>query len=186
MYLYMNDGRFKKGPPNLIHTVAPGELALKIVRKNGDVFYCYIDAQDYDIVKDFRWTALRVPGGISFYAVTHVHENGKRLSRTMHRMLVDYPRVDHKNLNGLDNRRQNLRPATQSQNCANRALFRTSTSGFKGVSWHKHTKKWVARIRVHDKLIALGYFKDPTDGARAYNRAALEHFGEFARLNPIE
>ena len=103
----------------------------------------------------------------------------------MHALIAGTPGPDHVNGNGLDNRRANLREATQSQNSANRELSSSNTSGYKGVSWSRGTRKWVAQIGVNGRRIYLGLFADPAEGARAYNRAALEHFGEFARLNPL-
>jgi hypothetical protein len=93
--------------------------------------------------------------------------------------------LDHVNLNGLDNRRINLRPATPGQNSANRALLRNNKSGYKGVSWGRSERKWVACIGDNGRSKRLGAFDDPVEAARAYNRAALEAWGEFARLNPV-
>lgn len=95
----------------------------------------------------------------------------------------EYPdRLDHRNRDRSNNSISNLRKASNSQNQMNAASGRNS-SGYKGVSWHKHTKKWVARIRKDGKLIALGCFSDPKEAARAYNDAAQKLFGEFALLN---
>lgn len=95
--------------------------------------------------------------------------------------------VDHINGNGLDNRRSNLRLATAFQNLANMAI-RPHTSQYKGVSYYKHRtsyKKWVAEIRCNRKRVRLGAFESEIEAARAYNEAAKNLFGEFARLNPI-
>ncbi len=93
--------------------------------------------------------------------------------------------VDHRNQNKLDNRRKNLRPATQSQNQANRGPTAANTSGFKGVFWYERYGRWYARIRVNKQHIFLGYFKRKNDAARAYNAAAKKYFGEFAFLNKV-
>lgn len=93
--------------------------------------------------------------------------------------------LDHANRNGLDNRRINLRPATRSQNGANRAPDRRNTSGYKGVHWDRGASRWVAKIKSGGSQVRLGYFRDPAEAARAYNQAALEVFGEFAWLNPL-
>lgn len=96
---------------------------------------------------------------------------------------MNFPRgeVDHKNGNGLDNRKCNLRIATSSQNKANTKIRRDNTSGFKGVIWHKASNKWMARVA--DKY--LGLFRSKYEAAKAYNQKAKEMFGEFARLNEI-
>ena len=104
---------------------------------------------------------------------------------SMHALIVGIKGLDHVNRNGLDNRRINLRPATQSQNNANRSLFRNNKSGYRGVTWNQRARKWKAQIRVNGQYIYLGLFGDAIEAARAYNRAALEHFGEFAQLNPL-
>jgi hypothetical protein len=91
--------------------------------------------------------------------------------------------VDHVNRDTMDNRRCNLRVATRAENNRNRGAFRTGTSGFKGVSWHRRHEEWMAYIRVDGTRLHLGYFADPVDAARAYDVAAARYFGEFARLN---
>ena len=97
----------------------------------------------------------------------------------MHRVILEAPpgiEVDHRNHNGLDNRRRNLRLATKSQQRANSR----STSRFKGVSWNRWAGEWQARIQVKGKQIHLGYFKRKQDAAHAYRATARQYFGEFA------
>ena len=95
--------------------------------------------------------------------------------------------TDHINGDGLDNRKQNLRICTHAENLRNRRLGKNNTSGYKGVSWHKLHKLWYAHISHNKKLMSLGYFKDKEEAAKAYDRKAIELFGEFAKLNfPIE
>lgn len=109
----------------------------------------------------------------------------------MHRELLnrilghnDFDRCDHENMNRLDNRRSNLRPASRSQNRANSKL-QSGSSKFKGVSWSKADQKWRAHIKFQGKSKSIGFFDDEIDAARAYNKAAIEYFGEFARLNDV-
>jgi len=90
--------------------------------------------------------------------------------------------LDHINGDPDDNRISNLRLATHSQNNANRRLMATSTSGHKGVSWIKRKGKWRAGIQKDGRAIHLGYFEDLDDAARAYEVAATQIFGQFARL----
>jgi len=99
----------------------------------------------------------------------------------MHTFLTGWPMVDHRNGNGLDNRRANLRPATKSQNGANRLIAASNKSGFKGVDLKKG--RWRAQIKVVGSKIHLGYFDLAEEAARAYDMAAIEAFGEFATLN---
>jgi hypothetical protein len=112
-----------------------------------------------------------------------VNSSMKRLSRFL---LGEYnPRIeiDHKNCNTLDNRRKNLRRATDSQNKGNMNLRRDNKSGFKGVFFLQKPKKWLASIRFHGRSIYLGRFILIEDAARAYNKAAIKYFGCFARIN---
>ena len=92
--------------------------------------------------------------------------------------------VDHINRDKLDNRRENLRYATQSQQNANKEKFH-GRSRFKGVHRRWDGRKWVAQIKVHNRRLSLGCFVDEEDAARAYNRAAREYFGEYACLNDV-
>jgi hypothetical protein len=105
----------------------------------------------------------------------------------MHRQIANPPdgkEVDHINGVTLDNRRENLRVCSHSQNMHNRRLRqKNNKSGYKGVHWLARTKRWVAEIRVNGKSRHLGYFTEKTDAARAYDTAAAECFGEFAHLN---
>ncbi len=91
--------------------------------------------------------------------------------------------IDHRNRNGLDNRKKNLRGCTRSQNYANCPAPKTNKSGFKGVRWDKTRNKWKAEISLNDKNLHIGRFLNIEDAIRAYDRKAIELFGEFAYLN---
>jgi hypothetical protein len=125
------------------------------------------------------------------YATTHFSRNGRKVRLLMHRFILNAPRaleVDHANMNGLDNRRSNIRLCTRVQNIANYKVSSVNTSGFKGVI--KETSKlrprpWRARIRIDGKLMSLGYFNTPAEAAKAYNAKAKEVYGDFAHLNPV-
>lgn len=93
--------------------------------------------------------------------------------------------VDHINGNKLDNRKENLRLCSHMENIRYQKIHNRNTSGYKGVSWHKAGKKWHAKIAVNYKQIHLGLFKIKEDAARAYNKAAIKYFGEFAKLNEV-
>lgn len=92
--------------------------------------------------------------------------------------------VDHENNNRSDNRWSNLREATRQQNQMNRVLSKNSTSGFKGVVARKYGG-FEAKIIVSKKYIYLGKFNDPVEAARAYDTAAVKHFGVFAKTNKM-
>ena len=98
----------------------------------------------------------------------------------MHMLITGYPLTDHRNGDGLDNQRHNLRPATNSQNNHNRGPAIGRSSSYKGVHWHKGCRKWQASIRIDGKRRHLGLFASEEDAARAYAEAALEVQGEYA------
>lgn len=89
--------------------------------------------------------------------------------------------IDHKNCDGFNNRWNNLRQADQSRNQQNSRIRSHNTSGFKGVSRHSQSGKWRATIKAGGRRISLGLFLNPGDAHAAYEKAAIEHFGEFAR-----
>ena len=91
--------------------------------------------------------------------------------------------VDHKNNDGLDCRRENLRTATRAQNCRNRPKHRNNTSGYKGV--FKSGRSWRAMIRVDGKLVCLGSFDTTIEAARVYDSEAVKRHGDFASLNGV-
>lgn len=91
--------------------------------------------------------------------------------------------IDHKNNVKTDNRIKNLRLANHSQNMHNHGKFKTNTSGYKGVYWHKTRKKWMAIIGLNNKLIHIGRFNTALEAAKAYDEAAIQYHGKFAKLN---
>jgi len=147
--------------------------------------FALIDEQDADLVVPFKWCANQI--GNTFYAVRNSPRvDGKRTTILMHRVILNAPPgmgVDHINGNGSDNRRQNIRICTTSQNMSNQRTREGFTSQFKGVCWDKHRNKWRACIRTDGKTIHIGYFIEETEAAVAYDASARDLFGEFARLN---
>ena len=89
--------------------------------------------------------------------------------------------IDHKNLNPSDDRIENLRLATQSQNIAHALIRKNNTSGFKGVC--RSRNRWIAYVAPNRRHVRLGSFKNTEDAARAHDAAAIKYFGAFARLN---
>jgi hypothetical protein len=142
-----------------------------------------VDDADYEMLSRFKWLYG------DRYAVRRARCGVRWVTVLMHREIMqplDGMQVDHINGDKLDNRRCNLRIVTSSQNKCNCGVQANNTSGFKGVSLSKPTGKWVANIKKHGKLHFLGYFPTAIEAARAYNRAAQEMHGEFARLNPVD
>lgn len=93
--------------------------------------------------------------------------------------------LDHIDGNGLNNHPDNLREATHTENMQNRRKHRNNTSGYKGVSWIRRYGKWQATISVNGKNINLGRFDCKVEAARAYNQAAIQHYGDRAELNKL-
>lgn len=140
-----------------------------------------VDDADRDLLAGHTWYSNK--GANTYYAYADKVCAGVRVRTRMHRLVMaapDHLEVDHINGNGLDNRRQNLRLATRAQNAANRPI---PPGRYRGVTPIKGRPKFVANIRVNFKQIYLGEHSTPEDAARAYDAAALKHFGEFARLN---
>lgn len=139
---------------------------------------CLVDPEDLPLVSPFNWTAYKSRDGL-YYA--------KRQSPThvlMHVLLMGGTGIDHKNGNGLDNRRDNLRFATATQNNANKDMQKSSRNRFKGVIHPRgYRKRWGACLSVGGKRHYLGGYGTEEEAARAYDRKAREVFGEFARLN---
>jgi hypothetical protein len=116
------------------------------------------------------------------YACRNLKRGTKPRVSYMHREIMDAPSgmdVDHINRKTLDNRRGNLRVATRGTNNANGKMRITNSSGYRGVDWSKKDQAWRARINKQH----LGYFGDPADAARAYDRRAREIYGENTYLN---
>jgi hypothetical protein len=109
---------------------------------------------------------------------------GKTRQVLLHKLLLaDAKLVDHRNGDKLDCTRDNLRAATPEENARNRGGIPATSSRYKGVCWNRGCGKWQAAIRVRRTLIHLGVFDDEAAAARAYDAAAWQHFGDFARPN---
>lgn len=145
--------------------------------------FALVDDEDFDDVMAAKWHA-HSNGGTGFYArATFWDDDGNRFRNFMHRFLTGWSLVDHKNGNGLDNRRSNLRRATIAENARNRRLPSTNTSGFKGVMFDKARGLWRSHIGAEGRRLTIGRFTTPEEAARAYDEAAREMYGEFAWLN---
>ena len=159
-------------------------FAFRKIRLTGGKF-ALVDPQDFYWLNDFDWVSKR--GCRSFYAVRFDNDLAGSTIVSMHRQIMNSPKgliVDHRNCDGLDNRRSNLRIATRCQNrCNTKTSKAACSSQYRGVAWYKQTKRWKASIQSQGKSIALGYFDSEIDAARAYDEAAKKYHGEFARLN---
>lgn len=145
-------------------------------------YVALIDEGDAERVLEHRWSA--VPIGRTVYAQRAVkRSDGRWTSQRLHTFLTGYAVTDHRNGDGLDNRRANLRQATQGQNVCNQQMRSDNTSGFKGVTWFGTRGPWVAQIQHKRKHHSLGFYQDPAEAGRAYDEAARRLHGEHAALN---
>lgn len=150
--------------------------------------FALVDDNDYDTLNTFAWNAWSSSSRNyeTFYALRYTAD--KTVLR-MHRVIMGVTdpliQIDHKNCNGLDNTRANLRIATGSQNQHNQRKRRDNTSGAKGVT-QRPGNKWEARIHLEGKAKQLGTFSTFEEATMAYNAAAVFYFGEFARINQPE
>lgn len=143
-----------------------------------------IDNADYEYFNQWEWYALRSKNGKTFYAVRNTGRSPHQKRVFMHREIMNTPigmETDHRDGNGLNNQRDNLRVCTNTQNQANKGKQSNNTSGYKGVFWNN--EKWQARINIDGKHIHLGHFINVKDAAQAYDNAAKNIYGEFARTN---
>lgn len=134
-----------------------------------------IDDEDYDIVSRFSWNLDHKGYVVALSSYLKLH-------RLVMRICDSKIFIDHINMDKLDCRKLNLRVCTNSQNMSNRLKTKRNTSGYKGVSWHKSAKKWMASIRFNSKSIYLGLYDDPKDAFDSYKKKSLELQGEFARF----
>lgn len=153
----------------------------KIMLTRGQV--TLVDDEDFEWLSQWKWCARKGASG-KFYAARSQWDSDTKKNKTiiMARVIVGAKKgeeVDHKNGNTLDNRRRyNLRLCTPTQNRHNVGLSRRNTSGYKGVAFRKNSRKWEARMYLY-----LGSFNLKEEAARAYDKKAIELFGEFAKLN---
>jgi len=145
-----------------------------------------VDIDKVPIVKQYKWH-INAQG----YAVSESKGEYVRMHHIITGISLDdiskyNISIDHINMNPLDNRISNIRRCTYSENQINigKRIFENGTSSrFKGVYWHKHGGKWNAYININKKRHSLGLFKNEFDAGRAYDRAAIDAYGEFARTN---
>jgi hypothetical protein len=154
--------------------------------------FAMVDDEDFELVNQFKWSAAIFRNGVTYAVRSGKRNKGqKRGGMRMHRLILGLtdPKIfaDHRDHNGLNNQRNNIRVATNSQNQANSIIKKdNTTSKHRGVRWRDNHSVWQAQIYVDNKQIHLGTFKTEIDAAIAYNNAALKHKGEFAILNQVQ
>ncbi len=155
-----------------------GDYGVGWTTNTNDEFY--FDLEDYDKIKDYCWRIDK-----NGYVVTSVYnEKTNRFNKLLrlHRFLMKCPNgfvVDHINGNKLDNRKENLRICTQSDNTKNHILLSNNTTGVSGVRWNKTNKNW--RVFIGNK--SIGSFKNFDDAVKARKAAEEKYFGEYSYDN---
>jgi hypothetical protein len=153
-----------------------------------------IDAEDWDKIKNHNWYTEK--GNSTFYVVTNINKGKHQSQLRLHRLITNENNpevfIDHKDFNGLNNKKNNLRKCTRNQNLQHSRKYKNTKNKFKGVCLMRTKRKekvyfyWVSQIRFNKKLLYLGTYKTELDAALAYNNKAKELFGDFALLNTIQ
>lgn len=145
-----------------------------------------VDDSDFDFLSQWKWCVGR--GDDKWYAKRTITINGKPTCMLMHRQIMEAnpgQQIDHRDRNGLNNQRSNLRFCNQSQNIGNSPTRSKNTSGFKGVTYYKPKKNWQAQITFNGHNYYLGRFDTPAKAAIVYDSAAVIKWGEFALTNKM-
>ena len=137
----------------------------------------YFDLEDYDKIKDYCWSELI--NEKDNYHELKAWDILSHKSIHMHQLILDV-NCDHKDRNTFNNRKNNLRKATTTENNRNRGVFKNNTSGIIGVNFEKQSKMWRSRINVNNNRIQLGLFIDKKDAIIARLKAEAKYYGEFA------
>lgn len=150
-----------------------------------------LDEEDKHFLDEFPWTYEVQKHNCVYFLCRYEQASGIKITIKLHRLINGATiikdgyvfnnalSVDHKNRNTLDNRRENLRFCTKSQNAMNSKKRVGNTSGHKGVSWEKNRQKWKAYLNLQGKQIHLGYFDSKQEAVIARLKGAQEIFGEF-------
>ena len=159
-----------------------GLLYQRIALTNGG--YALVDKEDYEYLNQWEWRRETLGYACRFETI-----DGKRRLIKMHRVIAQVPEdmcTDHINMDRLENRKENLRVATKSQNSMNTRVRKDSTTGYKGVYKRKSTGMYRVHIAKDGVKRWLGQFPTAQEAARRYNEEAVKLFGEYAKLNIIE
>jgi hypothetical protein len=165
--------------PEIIIVVNSPQYGIKLVK---------IDSEDYERVSKYKWYVRLEKTTGRFYVLSHNYTNGDT-TIYLHRLLLNCPKgkiVDHIDHDTLNNKKSNLRICTRTENIRNSIKRKDyKYSEYKGVKWHEKDKRFHSRITFNGKRFYLGGFITEIEAAIAYNKKAVEFYGEFACLNII-
>ena len=170
------ESKSKNGRSNKRYNIydLTGEYGIGYTSKGEEFWF---DLEDYDKIKDYCWHVNQYCGYLEgqSYGITYkFHREIMGLSKEDKSIFVD-----HINHNKLDNRKENMRLSSNSENCKNRNIAKNNKSGVTGVTWSKQMNKWKANIGVDNKLIHLGFFSDKEKAIEARKEAELLYYKEF-------
>lgn len=152
---------------------------LKVLEINSPTHWIHhvcVDDEDYELVLQYQWCVHKRR---KFYAVTNI---GKK-TVSMHNLIMGDKMIDHKDNNGLNNCRNNLRKCSNAENLRNRGKQKNNQTGFKGVHFCNRSKRFISKITVDGKIIFLGSFENPELAAKAYDKGAIKYHNNFSNLN---
>ena len=155
---------------------------MKVIKTNRN-YEIKVDDDVYEWASKNKWFVTKLG-----YAIRSYGGRKNRKTIYLHRMIINIPSgyvTDHINGNRLDNRRENLRVATRSQNRINSNIQKNNKSGTRGVYYDKHKKRWIVRLYKMRKKMLLASFKNIDEARKAYHNKAIEVYGEFY-LNKIK
>lgn len=148
-----------------------------------------VDDQDYEWLNKWKWYAKQ--SWYTFYATRLIRiSKNERRHEWMHRLILglcsdDRRQCDHRDGDGLNNRRSNLRVCLHAENGRNRRKRAAATSIYKGLYWNRRDRKWYSQIKLRGKLRHLGVFDSEIEAAKAYDRAATIYHRDFAFTNEM-
>lgn len=150
-----------------------------------------VDDEDFERLSKFRWYSNQNKSLGRSYQVKikrgpFIKSKSVHVSLASEIMHQQGQMFDHEDRNPLNNQKYNLRPCTKSENGWNMSKRKNSSSQYRGVHWVKRDTIWTAQIMFKGKYIHLGSFNTELEAAKAYNKAALEFFKEFANVNRNE
>ena len=158
---------------------------MKEIKISKSLLVAIVDDEDFELVNQYKWHISIERNNV--YAVRSYSINKAIKTQRMHRLIMGETdskiSIDHKNRNGLDNRKINLRKCTQSQNCQNQSKKGIESGNYKGVSLDPQSNKYRVSICVSGEKKELGRHESKEHAARIYDAAAIKYFGEFACLN---